>query len=424
MDIQSRHFSYLMDFLNGAYGEFAAKHFNSVGANVLPVIVGGASYNIHMLKSAFESLKKIAIPTDDVDLKFFVRDPDRFKQWRALRVKMVNFMRKRWLVFAQTLLHENVITDRRIMLIYHGETHDITEDHRVERDGKLKREFKVWLENKNQQPFDAPVDLMCIIVKYLVNGQTVQTGLMDLSIVSPKYAAYVYNMYAEYHLLQSPELVIDRSRIDSNVQMFRLKGMTTYSSYEYIMMDTARMLAKVEFVIQKRFNEVSIADVYKYIKYLRKFYQLAAIHMSVKKLHKLSSIINQLQVAKIVDAHDPRYATELTELHTAIKDADVRLKLNVLSKWLNERTLPALTMSHHMAGGADQVQVMVQVLSPTTRVVEKMVVNVQTSPLYADDPEWSSKQITAALVRAEIDELIKDFRVYRTMPDRDCECAE
>jgi len=337
--ITKAHFALVDKFLQQEY-PLMARVFSTyigLGINIRPVIVGGSSYRLHMLKG---HLANDSIPTDDIDIKFFVDNPYTYTHWRSYRADLLADVYHRFRSLAS-----NAGLNPTISINYRNATYDKA----IVIDSEEKLQYIVS-ELKNATGFQSPVDLLCLTVRYPSSNGDVSLGLVDLSVVCPQESGYVYNMFANFRQAKDSDLSINQTIVDNNIELYKLdpEGYAVYSSYEYILLDTIRMIAKVE-MLSMPGNHVSYADVYKYTKYVIKFYHLLFtrdyIRYNFHALH-LESFMKSIEKVKLPSpANFGEFTSTLTDFHNTIKMADRSSGIHGITKWLeNSRILDVVTM--------------------------------------------------------------------------------
>ena len=404
--IKKLHCSLIDKFLQQEY-PFMARVFSTyvgIGINIRPVIVGGSSYRLHMLRG---HLANDSIPTDDMDIKFFVDNPYAYTHWRSYRADLLADVFHRFRSLAS-----NAGLNPIISIKYRNATYDKA----IVIDNEEKLQYMVG-ELKNMTGFQIPVDLLCLTVKYPSSNGYVSLGLVDFSVVSPQESGYVYNMFANFREAKDSNLSINRSIVDNNIELYKLdqEGYAVYSSYEYILLDTIRMIAKVEMLALPG-NHVRYGDVYKYTKYVIKFYHLLFSKEYVRynfHAQHLESFMKSIEKVKLPSPRNfGEFTSTLTDFHNMIKNADKSSGIYGITKWLdNSKVLDVVTKS----GGGNSTNVGLSMTYPklnnatfktipASRLNQTNTVNSQTSmiarffqtdkskktnELYWYDPDWT-----------------------------------
>ena len=381
-----KHYELIDKFILNDYPEIAKafNNYTALGVQIRPIIVGGSAYRIHMIKNGarpeFQSL-----PTDDIDLKFFVKNPSNYRLWRYYRASLIKPILDKFRNNAH-------IEDLNPTFWLHYRNFKHNNALRIDNDNTLNYLVQ---EIQKTQDFDIPVDLLCITVKY--PSSKVSLGLIDMSVISPQGSGYVYNMFAHYRGVVNPNTPINIDIVDNNLGMetFKYNKNATFSSLEYILLDTVRMIAKVELLGTPG---VSYGDVYKYVKYIIKFYHLSFVGKtySINQVKQLNAFINAIKQVQLPHPSNPGYINALKSFHNRIKEVD-RRSLQFLSTWFDNNGLLKV-ITNNMNGGDGFVYL---------KHLNNNKLNVQVSKTKENINSFQSQQVINKQPNVQVSSTIK-----------------
>ena len=306
-------------------------------------------------------------------MKFFVQNPSNYKLWRYYRASLIKPILDKFRDNAHIedlnptfWLHYRNFKHNNALCIDNGNTLNY-----------LVREIQ------KTPDFDIPVDLLCITVKY--PSSKVSLGLVDLSVISPQGSGYIYNMFAHYRRVVNPNTPINIDIVDNNLGMetFKYNKNAAFSNLEYILLDTARMIAKVELLGTP---SVSYADVYKYVKYIIKFYHLSFVGKtySINQVKQLNAFINAIKQVQLPHPSNPDYINALKSFHNRIKEVD-RGSLQCLSMWFDNNGLLKV-ITNNMNGGDGFVHLNNNKLNLQVSKTKKNVNSLQSQQVINKQP--------------------------------------
>lgn len=409
--LKSIHNGFIIDFLQNEFPSFAQNHFNTLdlGINVRPLIVGGTAYQLHMINN---NLKDIAIKTDDIDIKFVIRDLAD-NSWKKMRIDLLLLIYSKFMEFSKETLETQYNLSASVWIRYQGLQKVRTKNTLTQTLGPtLNNVIKLQQNNgnseqkiqnaknvtkiKNVNDFYPPVDLVSLCVQYTFKSnpdEIISMGLIDAAAMTQEYTPHVFNMFRAYKTLTENNLLINDQFIDNNIEMYKIlpeNSFAVFESYTFILLDTSRMIAKVEllklqmkqdellqrkevllqqhvsqqeqqelFEIQQKLstfpyipeNTITWSDTYKYVKYIRKFYHLIyAKRISkayrtgdLEKFIKNKNLANYINNLENLTTPDDEYAIIL--LHDLLLESEKDSKINALSKWIkNDKVFPAISM--------------------------------------------------------------------------------
>jgi hypothetical protein len=263
--------------------------------------------------------------------------------------------------------------------------------------------------------FQPTVDLLALTVDYVIDNKIVMYGLLDISITTEKFYSPGFNLYYKSLLPR----VIKPELIDNYVELYDNK-----SSYRYLLLDTVNMIRKVELLNEPNYF-TSIHDIYKYIKYLRKFYHLLLLHNdSQNYIKQLGLFLEKINSSEFPDpfTYYENYKSQIIVFHKAIKQADITSEVYALNNALG--WLPPIPVQPITGGrNTNYLEFTIPPLVPKTQVKKQQVQKtpfkrlkilqprsvfrvfknnlILPEKLY-DEPDWEIDSINKGITNSEL----------------------
>lgn len=282
------------------------------GVNMRLAIVGGAAYRIHM----YRSNQSNTLETLDIDMKFFVKNVDiEAKQYRIRCILTV---------IAQVFQKYPEVK----MKAGHRYTY-----YTFGKDDNYALNISRELLN---HAFDYPVDLFMLSVIYSNNGEEV--SMVDFSIISREYYEYTYTQFPRYiKAARDAYLFSNEEFVDGVLETNVIEGgFAHYASYDYLVVDTLKMIAMAEQ------TKVKATDVYKYVNYVLKYIQLMLIRVGENNEARERYMAFLRWLAPLAASFTPE---QVGEVHRQVKAYDV------IAPFRNSAVVNALTYRGGVQGG-------------------------------------------------------------------------
>jgi hypothetical protein len=124
-----------------------------------------------------------------------------------------------------------------------------------------------------------PLELCYIITNYNINGMNIQMGLMDTSfyVESENDTTNYLKQFSMYREYISEESQLSAKNIIGNYSLCAEGNCAWICNELYLLLDTVRMLSKVEPIGDANLAQPAKSDYYKFAKYVVKFLQLLNI---------------------------------------------------------------------------------------------------------------------------------------------------
>lgn len=267
---EETHQALLMYIMTTVYPEISRDPAND-GINMRLAIVGGAAYKYHMNRARQTN----TLSTYDVDMKFFVKLVDQnVKQYRARCILMV-IQR----IFEKYRGMKLLARYRRRQYLFDAQT--------VNYDG-IRNELLT-------SAFTPDVDLFTLCVNY-DDGET--SPIVDFSIISQEYYSYAYTQFPRYRkAAHDVEMFANYEFVDGVLETIANGGVAHYASYQYLVVDTLKMIAIVD-LFEQRHPGVTVAAVYKYVNYVLKYIHLMLLkkvdNVLVQKYKEYIAVLKSL----------------------------------------------------------------------------------------------------------------------------------
>lgn len=318
---------------------------------ICPVLLGGAAYQVHMIK---RNQYNPAFKTDDLDLKIVLdsndnRDLVKARKVRALYIQymfdLLEFYKKYDVSFGKMFANQFLGFQ---VFDADGVKYITTESE--------FQQFLTYIKSDHvyYRTFFERIDLVSVSIMYK-NKQVY--GFIDVAIVTKHFNPVVFDLYERVKRIMYPSnitLEFDFNGANKRIEMCKLRDDydAPIASYDYIVMDTVRMLCNA------RNPNATYSDLKKYTKNFEKFYHLMKMNpFNQLKLERLSKALHNLK-KKIQLTRFQTHEQVVRWLHNIVTQIEIEHDINLLSYWTtnddmvqNLVLIKELTSYHHVAGG-------------------------------------------------------------------------